>query len=265
MAYNWNKPEETLDTIKTNILSAMKVEESWYVKHRAMHSFYSRSIRAIAIILFAFGILWPVISAGKYTQDESITNYGYISLAIGGLLLLLDKYLGISSGYVRFYIAELDIKKNTKEFEENWDIETVKASNPMTIENILALLNIVKQFRQAVYTTIQVETGAWATEFQNQTGELYELFKQKQSEIAKPANISVTVENYTGYKDIEIGLDDNPYEKLGTKTSIIFWNVSKQPHLIKIKALKSDNSLVTFSKNTDANSDKTTEVTLALP
>lgn len=265
MAYDWTKPEETLELIKSNILRSIKTEENWYVKARGMHSIYSRSIRVIAIILFAFGILWPVLSADKSMQDKLTLNYGYISLAIGGLLLLLDKYLGVSSGYVRFYIAELDIKKNTQEFIENWDIETAKASKPMTIENVLALLNIVKQFRQAVFTTIQVETGAWATEFQTQTGELYELFKQKQNEIAKPANISVVVENYQNYKDIEIGIDDNPLIKLGTTTSIVFRNVSIQPHVIKIKAIKADNTLITFSKNADATSEKTTEVTLALP
>ncbi len=265
MTYDWTNPEESLDSIKTNILNAMKTEEIWYVKHRARHSFSSRSIRVLAILLFAFGILWPVLSADKTVQNTTIFNYGYLSLAIGGLLLLLDKYLGISSGYVRFYIAELDIKKNTLDFIENWNIETAKASKPMTVENILALLNTVKQFRQAVFTIIQVETGAWATEFQTQTGELYELFKQKQNEMVKLANISVSVENYSNYKDIEIGLDDAPLLKLGATTSIIFRNVSLQPHLIKIKATKSDNSLITFSKNADATADKTTEVTMTLP
>lgn len=265
MAYDWTKPEESLNSIKTNILDAMKIEETWYVKHRAIHSFFSRTIRVCAVLLFAFGILWPVLSADKINQIAPTFNYGYLSLAVGGLLLLLDKYLGISSGYVRFYIAELDIKKNTLEFIENWDIETAKASRPMTIENILALLTIVKQFRQAVFTTIQVETGAWGAEFQTQTGELYELFKQKQSEMARPANISVSVENYTNYNNIEIGLDDAPLIKLGATTSIIFRNVSVQPHLIRIKAAKSDNSLVAFSKNAEAYPDKTTDVAMILP
>ncbi|MEO8413308.1 MAG: SLATT domain-containing protein [Ginsengibacter sp.] len=265
MSYDWTKPNETLEVIKGNILSSMKAEENWYAKHRWWHSVYSRGIRVIAIILFAFGILWPILSANMKLDEKPEVDIGYISLAIGGLLLLLDKYLGISSGYVRFYIAELDIKKNTQDFIENWDVETAKSGNPMTTENVLALLNIVKQFRQSVFTTIQVETGAWATEFQTQTGELYELFKQKQSESVKPANISVTVENFSGYSDIEVGIDNETSVKLGTMTSIIFRNVSIQPHLIKIRATKEDKSIVTFSKNVDVTADKTSEVSLSLP
>jgi hypothetical protein len=187
MTYDWTKnPEESLDLIKENILKAMKIEQNWYTRYRAIHSVFSRSIRMFSTILFAFGILWPILDKGK------TLNYGYISLAVGGLLLLLDKYLGVSSGYVRFYVAELDVKKHTQEFIENWDIETAKASTPLTKENILSLLNIVKQFRESVYTTIQVETGDWAAEFQTQTGELLELFKQKHSEIIRSTSIDET-------------------------------------------------------------------------
>lgn len=260
MAYDWTKPGETLETIKASILTAMKVEEDWYIKYRRRHAGMSRSIRVISITLFAFGILWPIFTAGK----SAGFNYGYVGLTIGGLLLLIDKYLGISTGYVRFYIAELDIKKNTRDFIENWDIETAKSSNPLTIENILALLNLVKSFRQAVYTTIQVETGAWATEFQTQTGELYELFKQKQSENIKPANISATVENFTDYSDIEIGIDNEVPVGLKGSTSLIFRNVSIQPHRIQIRATKVG-KIVSFSKNVDVTADKTAEVILTLP
>jgi hypothetical protein len=260
MAYDWTKPDETLETIKTSILTTMKVEENWYIKYRKRHAGTSRIIRVVSIILFAFGILWPIFTAGK----SDGFNYGYVGLTIGGLLLLIDKYLGISTGYVRFYIAELDIKKNTQDFIENWDIETAKASTPLTLENILALLNLVKSFRQAVYTTIQVETGAWATEFQTQTGELYELFKQKQSENIKPANISATVENFTDYSDIEIGIDNEVPVSLKGSTSLIFRNVSIQPHRILIRATKAG-KIVSFSKNVDVTADKTAEVVLALP
>lgn len=259
--YDWANPNETLETIKSSILTAMKAEEDWYIKARGLHSFYSRSIRVISIILFAFGILWPII---KVQQTKINFDIGYISLAVGGLLLLLDKYLGVSSGYVRFYIAELDIKKNTFEFIENWNIETSKIGSTITTENIITLLNLVKSFRQSVFTTIQVETGAWATEFQSQTGELYELFKQKQNEYAKPSNISVSIENYNGYSEIEIGIDEEPLIKLNSLTSFIFRNVSIHPHSIQIRA-KKDGKVIAFSKNVDVIGDKTVDVVLNLP
>jgi len=261
---DWTNPIATLENIKASILAAIKKEEDWYIKARIQHAIFSRTIRVLSLLLFAFGILWPMLRPEIKKSYPDIFDYGYLSLAIGGLFLLLDKYLGISSGYVRFYIAELDIKKNTLDFIENWNIETAKASNPISLESILALLNLVKTFRQAIFTTIQVETGAWATEFQTQTGELYELFKQKQAEYSKPANISVTVENFTEYTGIEIGIDQELPVSLNGATSIIFRNVSIQPHLIQIRAVKAGNT-VSFSKNVEVTSDKTAEVVLSLP
>jgi hypothetical protein len=43
MAYDWTKPDETLETIKTSILTTMKVEENWYIKYRKRHEVLSIS------------------------------------------------------------------------------------------------------------------------------------------------------------------------------------------------------------------------------
>ncbi len=96
MTYDWNKPTESLETIKSDILDFVKNEEKWYSVARGTHSFFSRSIRVIATLLFTFGIVWPILSI-KATWLED-TNMGYLSLAIGGIFLLLDKYLGVSVG-----------------------------------------------------------------------------------------------------------------------------------------------------------------------
>lgn len=263
MHYDWSNPQESLKQMKETILLKMKKEENWYIRHRIIHGRLTRLLRVASIILFAIGILWPIVRNNFPEMEGNNIEIGYISLAIGGLLLLLDKYLGISTGFVRFYIAELDIKKNTYEFIENWQIESVKASNPLTIENILALINTLKTFRQSVFTTIQVETGAWATEFQSQTGELYELFKQKQSEY-KLGAISVNIKNHTGYTNIEIGLNDQQPVLLNGKTSAIFKNLSIQPYLVYVKAMKEGN-VFTYSENADVTGEKTTELTITLP
>jgi hypothetical protein len=264
--YDWTNPKATLEIIKGNILSVMKIEEEWYIKYRKRHSFSSRTIRVVVIILFSLGIMWPILEASLNWPGIKDWNLGYVSLAVGGLLLLLDKYLGVSSGYVRFYIAELDIKKNTMEFLENWSIETAKSSNPLSLENILTLLNLVKTFRQAVFMTIQVETGAWATEFQTQTGELFELYKQKQKEFDdNKANLSVVIENFNEYSEIEIGIDNELPIPLNGMTSTVYRNTSIGPHTIVIKAVDKNGKAISFSKNIDAVAGKTVELVLNLP
>lgn len=256
-AYDWSDPLTALEKIKSNILSAAKKEEQWYSKFRARHSFYSRLLRVISLVLFGFGIIWPIT---KFSPDY---NLGYISITLGGILLLVDKYLGISSSYVRFYIAELDIKKNTLDFIENWDIETAKSKKPISQDNILTLLNLVKSFRQNIYTIIQVETGAWATEFQTQTGELYELFKQQQNNHSQSAIIVVTIENAKEYQDLTIQIDDEVALNIDGSNSKIFRNVSIKPHTISLHGTK-NGEIITQSKNVEVKENESVVINFVL-
>lgn len=123
--YDWTNPALTLNQIKTNILTKMKMEEDWYMRHRKKNGLITRGFRFIALMLFAVGTLCPIIVSLFKTTDNWL-QWGYISLAVGGLFILFDKYFGLSSNFVRFYLAKLDIKKNTFEFEENWELEIVK-------------------------------------------------------------------------------------------------------------------------------------------
>jgi hypothetical protein len=75
----------------------------------------------------------------------------------------------------------------------------------------------------------------------------------------------VNVENYMTYTDIEIGVDNDTFLKLNGNTSIIFRNVTIQPHIIKIRATNPDKKIITFSKNVDVVAGKNIEVVLKLP
>lgn len=264
MHYDWDKPHETFEVIKTKILKAVANEEKWYRVARQWHSFFSRSIRAIAIVLFAIGALYPIL-VPQGSSSALTPNYGYISLAVGGLILLLDKYLGVSTGYVRFYLAELEIKRNTSDFNLNWEMEISKAASPMANDSIINLLMLLKNFQQVVYSIIQTETNTWATEFQAQTGELYELFKQKQNEYKILAgHLSIVVESTADHKDIEIILDEKTTSKMKDGvTSVLFRAIPSGPHQVQIRGKKGAN-IVGYSKNVDVIADKTTEVKMVL-
>jgi hypothetical protein len=118
--YDWTKPAEALAKIKESIVKAMNKEEKWYSDMRAVHAYSTRFLRFLAICLFAFGTIYPIFAKGENLE------WGYVCLAIGSLLLIIDKFFGISSSFVRFYLAELEIQRHTHEFVENWEIEMVR-------------------------------------------------------------------------------------------------------------------------------------------
>lgn len=262
MIYDWNSPMQALENIKKACMKDVKKEESWYASFRSWHSFFSRGIRVLSLLLFSVGLIIPMLPVGWLSND---TKFGYLSLAIGGFFLLLDRYLGVSSGYVRFYVAELDIKKSTAEFQDNWNIEIAKAQPDITAEQVTILLEMVKTFRTSVFKTVQAETALWATEFQTQTSELYEMFRKKQEEsLAALGTISVTVENHAGYTDIKLMLDDSVSISITDSSSGIFRNVDPGVHKITIGAVNPTGK-ISFSQNVSLSASKTADVVMKLP
>lgn len=260
---DWSKPKEALAAIKRYIIAMAENEENWYASKRSVHAVGTRTLRFSALILFGLGLIFPLLNIETAGKVKSI---GYLLLAIGGLLLLFDKYFGLSSSFVRFYLAEEDIKKNLADFEIAWEMEIAKADKASySIESVLNTLLIARVLRQSVSNTIQVETTAWASEFQSQTGELQELFKQKMSDYKRQlGTASVKIDNYTGYTDMQLILDEAFYKKLDGTTSAIFRDLTLGAHQIQVRATKSNNN-VSFSQNFEVTIDKITDITLKLP
>jgi DNA-binding protein YbaB len=265
--FDWTKPKLSLVDIKRYIIETAESELSWYSCARWKNAIFTRTFRFIALILFAFGLIYPLIGIETvHLFGIDINNLGYLCLSAGGLILLFDKYFGLSSGFVRFYLAEEEIKKEINDFEIAWEIEIAKAeSSNYTIESVVNTLSLAKVLRQDISKTIQFETSAWASEFQTQIGELQELLKQKTEEYKKKSGtISVKVENSIEYSEIELILDDTIIKKLLGTTSAIFKDAPLGIHIIQIRAKKKD-KLESFSQNFEVTIDKTTEVILKLP
>lgn len=264
---DWQKPKETLAAIQEYILATAESEQNWYAKARSLNGKITRTLRFIALILFGMGLILPLLNIEKVIIfKHPINSLGYLCLATGGLILLFDKYFGLSSGFVRFYIAEEDIKKSIADFELAWETEMAKAEiSNYSIENVVSTLAVAKVLRESISNTIQLETRAWSTEFQAQIGELQELLKQKLSDYKRQLGfVSVKVENYEGYVDIELILDEVVIKKLVGVTSAIFRDITLGTHQIQIRATKNGNR-VSFSQNFEVVMEKTTDVLLKLP
>ena len=264
---DWSIPKDSLFEIKRYISETVDSELCWYSTARFRNGFFTRTLRFLALILLGAGLLLPLTGIESITIcGYKILSVGYICLATGGLILLFDKYFGLSSGFVRFYIAELEIEREIREFELTWQIEMVKVQNSnYTAESIINILITKKIFIQNISKIIQIETSAWATEFQTQIGELQDLLKQRASEFkTQMGTISIRIENSILYSEIELVLDETIIKKMSGTTSAIFKEASFGIHIIQIRAKKND-KVESFSQNFEVNDDKTTEVILKLP
>jgi hypothetical protein len=183
----------------------------WYVDNQVWMKRLSKSIRLMSIVLFALGGLIPMIHSLLLENEFpfKIVNLGYISIATAGTLLLLDKFFGFSSGWIRFITTHMEMKRKIVEFEMRWKIETYgKNLAEISEEEGKLLLSMLADFVSQINEIMYQETNAWVAEFQSNLAELQRSINQK-SEASSPGNIKVRLVNIGHFGKLRIRLNNN--------------------------------------------------------
>jgi hypothetical protein len=254
--------QETYDKTIEKATSASK----WYQKSTYSKKKYSKRIRTTSIILFGLGGIIPLINAFILENGEeiSILNLGYISVALAGTLLLLDKFFGFSSAWIRYIKAEMEISKKIKEFDLKWKIETYgKDLNSLPDEEAKELLRMLSDFLMTIEEIVLEETNKWVLEFQSNIAELQKSIDSK-VETSTPGSIKVTLTNISNHKNLKIKLDN--VGSVDVKRNVyLFQGVSPGHHMITLKGevIDSDKS-VESAEVVLVEAGKLVEVTVSL-
>jgi hypothetical protein len=234
--------QETYDKTIEKAINA----STWYRVNIKGKRKSSRGIRFFSIMLFGLGGIIPLINAIilENKWQMSILNYGYIAVAFAGTLLLLDKFFGFSTAWIRYIKAEMDISKKTKEFELKWKIETYgKNLELLPEEEAKELLRMLSDFLMTIEEIVMEETNKWEMEFQTNISELQKSIDSK-VETSTPGSIKVTLTNISNHKNLKIKLDN--VGSVDVKRNIyLFQGVSPGHHMITLKGevIDSDKSV----------------------
>lgn len=201
---------DTIEETYTKVIQHANNTSNWYKVNIKAKRKYSRGIRLTSIILFGLGGIIPLINALilENKGETTILNLGYIAIAFAGTLLLLDKFFGFSSGWIRYITTEMEITKKTKEFELRWRIETYRKNlAELPEEEAKELLRMLADFLVMVEEIVTEETSSWALEFQSNMAELQKSINTK-VETSMPGSIKVILTNITNHKKLKIKLDN---------------------------------------------------------
>lgn len=201
----------TITSTYEEILVKAKGASTWYVKNQKWMKRLSKLIRLFSIILFGLGGLIPMVNSLllENQSDLKIVNLGYIAIAIAGTLLLVDKFFGFSSGWIRFITANMEIDRMIVEFEMRWKIETFgKDLEKISEEDGKVLLTLLMDFIFQINEVMKQETNSWVSEFQSNLAELQKSISNK-AESAMPGNVKVSITNTKNFSNLKIRLDNN--------------------------------------------------------
>jgi hypothetical protein len=226
---------KTLQATYEAVIKEAREQANWYSKKKGPISTTSRWIRQFAIILVSLGGIFPLVGAAT-EQDIygiNVTNWGYIAIALAGTLVLVDRFFGYSSAWIRYITAELEIRKQIKEFEMKWKMETCDL-DLVTVDCLKGreLMKILIDFSSLIDELVKQETNSWATEFQSNIAELQKTINSK-LESTSPGSIKVSITNSSTSSQLKLKLDNlNTLEIIGNVA--LMRSVSPGPHLVTL-------------------------------
>ncbi|HLK93179.1 MAG TPA: SLATT domain-containing protein [Polyangia bacterium] len=176
---DWAKSLEALyGAVEARALSSIK----WYMNARRSHSLWSKLLRGATLLFAVAGTLVPLVDAingrQKWVSFE-IGQWGYVCFAIAGAFVLIDRYFGLSSAWMRFSSTGLILQRELRRFQLDWAsaFASVSGDNlaPADAEKFLDLL---KRFSATVEDEIERETNTWIAEFRSGLADLERLAKE---------------------------------------------------------------------------------------
>ncbi len=114
--------------------------------------------------------------AGDPTLLQRWVPLGGVLTVVAAMLVLIDKFAGFSSGWMRYISADQDLRTRQEQFQVAWAKELLLIPSDQTEslppERALALLQLVAEFVASSDEIVRAETQAWIAEFKTALAEL---------------------------------------------------------------------------------------------
>ncbi|GEM_PF-1724376 len=168
----------------------------WYTKNSKPKRRFSKISRWYSIIILGLASVAPILKAtGIIKGAFDISSWGYLLLAIAGILMLLDRFGGFSTSWMRYITAQLEIDKAQEAFRFKWAQNTFGLNwDTLTPAKAVELLGHIEAFNSSVNMIIENETNAWITEFKSNLTELQSMIKTRTAEYMKTIEEKKTAE-----------------------------------------------------------------------
>lgn len=257
--------EGSLHSLYLAVLRKVDSALKWYRDARRIKSRWSSAIRLFAIVLFsvaglipilqAAGLSWTSISAipANPTTDQVLAlvrgprfdfgQLGYVAAALATAFLGLDKFFGFSSGWVRYMLADSNIRKAVAEFQMNWVIaNTCLDRDEEERRCAKKRLQLLKDFSIKITDLLDEETRQWAGEFQGALSALDKSASDAQ-EVTRPGMIVVTIKRgaAVGPDPVIVYLDGHQRE-VGAGETMVLRSVTPGQHEVLVVGKRKDAS-----------------------
>ena len=187
--------EEALGKLFAGLTKKAQETITWYQQSRQPKKRGAICLRVGAILLGAAAGFLPLV-AQLFGRDGKLAfapAWATIAVGLAATLLVLDRFFGCTSAWIRYIKAELAIQHLLEQFQLDWQAELATGEAQPGRKQVQKLLERAKTFLGRVNLVVQEETNAWIEEFKSTLKQIDELVKaQEAASAADGLNLEVT-------------------------------------------------------------------------
>lgn len=189
-------PLVAMDRIHEALMNRARDTIAWYDRHRDQQRRWARGLRMLSILLGSAATLLPMgvsmIHAYSPTmRADALLPASSILALLAATCVLLDKFFGCSSSWMRFTTAYLELRSRAESFDFAWRAERLKlrphadgAAAPLEV--VLAAYTLHQQFLDAINELVRNETRDWLLEFKGALAELERRVEEQRQSLPVP-------------------------------------------------------------------------------
>jgi len=200
-SFSWEdgKRLAALESLRDTVAKKINVTAGWYMRGKRWRRQFGRFTRVAAMVLATMAAAQPTVSEIYHNQTRWYMSPGLATIfaLCAAALLLLDRFFGASTGWVRYIMSGMALNDLRDEFEATWRLENagwVGQPEP-NVDQTKHAVSLLHGFITRVNEIVRAETEAWKAEFQNALQQVEEYAKAAPRKVEQ-SGLRVIIANF---------------------------------------------------------------------
>lgn len=177
---------ESLNRVRRHALDFCDMMLTWYRFEKRCKSYLGKSLRFMALILSGMSGLIPILSDLVVKQIAEFApnrfdpghiptisaGWATVALALAALMIAMDRFFGISTGWIRYEQAIQKLSHRRCAFDFSWEEVMISREQNLRLIDIQLAISLCRDFLSEVNRIVAEETNQWAGEFNRRISDL---------------------------------------------------------------------------------------------
>jgi hypothetical protein len=172
---DWGDPAARLDELYRWAEDMALRTVDWYLADRVWKRRGARVLRAGSVLAAGAGVGLP--AARLAGAPDALTGWGYLGLLAAVLCVGLDRWFGLTAGWMRDVATAQAVQRRLEALRFDWASESVREvlgpTEGTASEAAERCLAVLRRFCEDVSELVRGETAEWMVEFRAGAGPLY--------------------------------------------------------------------------------------------